>query len=122
MPTPIKCNVILTSVRTRRDNSLGISIETPELDNEAMLVFLRLRGINLDMTLQPLEQAKEPPIEVKAKIDNQTPSQRLRSILYVLFDHEKTTGIIPKDELFDVFYARKIEKIIEWVKTKLPEL
>ena len=87
-----------------------------------MLVFLRLRGINLDMTLQPLEQAKEPPIEVKAKIDNQTPSQRLRSILYVLFDHEKTTGIIPKDELFDVFYARKIEKIIEWVKTKLPEL
>jgi hypothetical protein len=118
---PIKCNVILNSVRTRRDNSLGLSLETPELTNEAMLVFLRLRGINLDMTLEPMEQGAEVPLEVKAEIDAKTPSQRLRAVLYALFAHEKETGKTPKDELFEVFYARKVERIIEWLKTKLPE-
>jgi hypothetical protein len=121
MSKPIKCNVVLTSVRTRRDNSLGLSIETPELDNDAMLVFLRLRGINLDMTLEPMGQELEAPIEVKARRDERSPALRQRNILFVWFKYEQECGRLPKDYNFEVFYAEKIEKNIEYIKTKLPD-
>lgn len=117
---PIKFNCVLNSVRTRRDNSLGLSIETPEMSNEEMLVMLRLRGINLDCQFSPLENELEAPVEVSAAIETKTPSQRIRAVLFALFSHEKETGKIPKDTLFEIFYAQKCERIIEWLKTKLP--
>lgn len=118
---PIKLNVILTGVSTRADGSLGLRIATPEMTAEEAVVLMKLTKINLDMTLEPLGQANETPIEVKGEIDAKTPSQRLRGVLYALFSYEKETGKTPKDELFTVFYERKIEKVIAWIKTKLPE-
>ena len=96
-------------------------METPEMTNEEILVVLRLRGLNLDCTLTPLATELDTPAEVKGEIDSKSPSQRLRGVLFVLFSHEKETGKIANDELFEVFYARRVEKIIEWLKTKLPE-
>lgn len=122
MTQPIGCQAIITSVRTRRDNSLGISIETPELDNQAMLVFLRLRGINLKMILQPLDETEvAPPLEVKSELKQKTYSQRIRATLFCLYSHELETGKLPKGALFETFYAEKCEKFIEFIKSKLPE-
>lgn len=123
MSQPIACQVIINSVRTRQDNSLGLSIETPELTNEAMLVFLRLRGMNLNMILTPLADTQEVvPLEVKTEVSQRTPSQRIRACLFVLFKSRIDSGKLASDTLFEVFYAQKCEQIINWIKLKLPEL
>ena len=114
----IKCNVILNSVRTRRDNSLSLSLETPELTDEHMLVFLKLRNVNLDMTLEILGQT-EAPLEVKSETESKTPSQRIRACLFILWKHETETG--QTKDSFNDFYANRCEKIITWLKTKLPD-
>ena len=121
MSQPIKCNVILNSVRTRRDNSLTLSLETPELTDEHMLVFLKLRNINLDMTLEPLEDSTEAPAEVKSQIKTKTASQRLRAVLFVLFNYEKGSGTVATDALFEPFYEKHMNLLIDFVKRKLPE-
>lgn len=49
------------------------------------------------------------------KTQSRTPSQRLRAVLYRLWEIEKQPG-----EDFDKYYKRKMEEIINWVKRKLP--
>jgi hypothetical protein len=45
-----------------------------------------------------------------------TQSQRLRATLYRLWEVEKYP-----DETFDEYYKEHMEKIINWVKSKLPK-
>lgn len=121
MAKPIKFNAELSGISTRADGSLSLRIGTPELSNEEALVLFRLRGIALDCTLTPLNEELDAPQEVKSAIETKSPSQRLRAVLVAVFAHEKESGKLSKDELFEVFYAKRVEKIIEWLKTKLPE-
>jgi hypothetical protein len=86
-----------------------------------MAVLFKLCRINLQMLLTPLDEPIEAPVEVKGETQSKTPSQRLRAVLFAQFAYEKESGKIPKDELFENFYAKKVEKVIEWVKSKLPE-
>lgn len=95
-------------------------METPELSNDAILVMLRLRGINLNCVLTPLNVALEPEVSVKSEIDTKTPSQRLRNTFYAVFMYYKETGQVLKEELFEPFYNRRMELIIEKVKEELP--
>ena len=116
----IKCNVILNSVRTRRDNSLSLSLETPELTDEHMLVFLKLRNVNLDMTLEVLGQT-EAPMEVKNTIDSKSLSERLRNCIYVWFKSEQEMKRVGPDTSFELFRTQKMEILIDFVKAKLPK-
>jgi hypothetical protein len=121
MAKPIKFNAELSGVSTRSDGSLSLRIGTPELTNEEALVLFRLRGIALDCTLTPLNQELEAPEEVKSEIAIKTPSQRLRSVLFAVFAHEKELGKIGKDEIYDVWYPKQMEKLIDFCKKRLPE-
>lgn len=96
-------------------------IGTPELTNEEALVLFRLRGIALDCTLTPLNEELDAPQEIKAEIDCKTPSQRLRGVLFAVFAHEKETGKLSKDEMFESWYAAQMEKLITFCKKRLPE-
>jgi hypothetical protein len=120
MSKPIQFNAILSGVSTRADGSLTLRISTPEFSAEETTVLLHLCRINLDCTLTPLNQELEAPLEVKAEIESRTPSQRLRGVLFVWWKAELSQGKIPKDTTFEVFYAQKVEHLIEWVKGKLP--
>ena len=92
-------------------------METPEMSNEQILVMLRLRGINLDCELSPLNEELEPPEVVKSEVQTKTASERLRAVLFVLFKNDSGTPT----ETFDSFYSRHMEKLIDFVKAKLPE-
>lgn len=57
----------------------------------------------------------EETVAVDTERDSKTPSQRLRAVLFVWWQSLGAKGN------FDQWYAEKMEKIIDGVKTKLPE-
>lgn len=110
----VTCPVILTSASTRVDGSLGLRFSTPELKPEEKTVFFELLNINLEMTLHPSGQTAAELKEIKSR-DTKTPSQRLRSVLYVLWKETDGTGD------FEDFYRRRMNSIIDRIKEKFPE-
>jgi len=107
----VKVNTIITGIRAKVDGSLGLTISTPELDPKQKVLFMELQNIECETTFTPKGVREE--ITIEGKTDTKTPSQRLRSVLFILWKQTKT------DELFDTWYAKKMEGFIDWVKNKL---
>lgn len=108
----IQTNAIITGIRARVDGSLGITLSTPELNSEEKVAFMELQNINCQTLFQPLEE-KTDLIEVKGETETKTSSQRLRGCIYVLWEQQGKKGE------FEIFYKSYMEKIIDWVKSKL---
>lgn len=109
----ITCPVILDRVSTRSDGSLTLSFSTPELTPDEKLVFLEVAKQNLKLLLQPAEGVTAEMKEVRGQFETRTPSQRLRSILYIYWKQADGTGE------FEQFYRKQIEGIIDAYKIKL---
>lgn len=111
----ITADVILTSASSRADNSLGLRLVTAtELKPEEMTAFIRLRGLVCKMLLQPKEALPEMAfIDVKGQFDDKTPSQRMRSVIYLLWK-QKNEAIE-----FDLFYRQKMDGMIQHLKDQL---
>mgnify|MGYP006943046607 CR=1 FL=1 len=108
----IQTNSIITSIRARVDGSLGITLSTPELNAEEKVAFMELQNINCKTLFQPLEE-KTDLIEVKGETETKTSSQRLKGCIFVLWEQQGKNGE------FEQFYKSYMEKIIDWVKSKL---
>ncbi len=109
----ITCPVILDRVSTRSDGSLTLSFSTPELTPDEKLVFLELQKKNLKMLLQPTDEITTEMKEVRGQFETRTPSQRLRSCLYIYWKQASGQGE------FDDFYRKQMDEIINNIKTKL---
>lgn len=110
----IKANLILTSARTRNDGSLGLQFGTSELQPSEKTAFFELLNQNLAVIIQPITDPVDSIVECKGVLGFKSPSQRLRSVLYVLYQQTK-----PVDTLWEEFYTRKIEAMIERIKSQL---
>lgn len=101
---------------TRKDGSLSIRVSTQELHpNVKLKIFDLLNTFGWFMfkpSEKPIGSEELPDSEVEDK--SKTPSKRLRSVLYVLWESGE------KKVTFDAYYRSKMEQIIEHVKTKLP--
>ena len=113
MPKALTCPVILTSASTRADNSLGLRFATCELSPADMTAFFEIRNLNLKMLLQPVDSEPEALHEVKGDLNEKTPSERLRAVLFVFWKQQGEQG-----EFHD-FYRIHMEKLINFVKAKL---
>lgn len=109
----ITLQVVLGSVRARKDGSLGLTIETPELSPEEKVKVMELQNSTLQAVFIPLDTPDVPDYVVNKEMETKTPSQRLRAALYVM--HQQSNS---KDD-FEVFYKQKMEKFIDAVKEKL---
>jgi len=109
----ITSEVILSSIRTRSDNSVGLSFSTPELASDEVLAFLELRNRNLKMLLQPMDGEAVELKEVKSELDEKTPAQRARAVLFLLWKQQNEAVE------FETFYRQKMNAIIEQLKSKL---
>lgn len=109
----IVTDTILTSLRSRSDGSLGLSFSTPELTAEEKTVWFQLQNRNCRMLLEPQDEEKGPPVEVKGKMDHKTPSQQLRGVLFIFWKQEGASGD------FETFYKAKMHQFVESVKAKL---
>lgn len=112
----ISIDLILTSASTRQDRSLGLRFSTPELGPDEKTAIFELQGQLLKAIFQPADgTAPDALVQVKATLDQKSPSQRLRAVFYLLWKQN--------DEAidFEVFYREEMNKLIEWVKRKLEE-
>lgn len=109
----LTCPVIITSASTRADGSLGLRLATPELKPEEKTAFFELLNQNLKMLLQPNDSEPAELKDIKGEFDTKTPSMRLRATLFVWWKQQGEPGD------FDDWYKRNMEKLIDYVKTKL---
>lgn len=114
----IRVPIILTSLRTRVDKSLGISASLPELPPDEVVQLMEILNINLVALFEPTDfhiteaHQIEPVSRSKAK----TPSQKIRHLLYLCF----TRGIDTLEgENEEDYYLRYTTKIIDRLAAKL---
>lgn len=112
----ISSQIIIGSIGSRKDRSLRISFETPELEPEEQLVWLHLQGKNVKALFEPTEGSEEV-VEVKAEIDQKTASQRLRGVLWRL--QEQKLGRKPLASEFKEYYENWMDVCIERLKEGL---
>lgn len=109
----IQVDGIITSMSSRKDGSMRLSVVTPELTVEEKAEFMRLQGINLDCLFNPMDINDAPKYKVSTEFERKTPSLRLRNTLYVLWEQNGSRGE------FDDFYRHQMEKFINVVKDQL---
>lgn len=112
----IRLEIQLTGFSSRVDGSLGFRGVTPEMAAEEKVALMELQGLLVEALFIPKDEKDAELIEVKGEMDVKTPSQRLRSVLFCFFKEQQKKGL---KEAFDTFYARHLEKLIEYVKTKI---
>lgn len=110
----------ITSVSTKVDGTVKLSVDlAKELPADQMATLFEARKLGVGHFLFSPNEIEEPDIpkeRAEASFEGKTPSQRLHSVLYV-FWRDCTDQATP----FDVWYRRKVEQIIDEVKSKLPE-
>ena len=108
-----KVPAILTGFSSKSDGSSSVRFGTQELSDNDFLTLKKHHGKfgwllfsenEIDLKDLPKEQAEDK---------NKTPSKRLRATLFVLWKQEGEQGD------FDAYYRMKVEKLIDFVKSKL---
>ena len=102
------------------NGGIRVIIDTQEISQEAEVTKLfRLKSFGVGwFCFKNKEIVAEdiPAYDPKGFEEEKTPSQRLRSVLYVYFKEVKKG----KDSDFDGFYRNVFEQLIENYKAKLP--
>jgi len=116
MKKSIGCNIIITSLRSKVDKSLGVSFVTPELSSIEKVAMMDLQGINTNAIFTPLDEPTNGKIKITKDITTKTQAERIRAVLFVWW---KQLGVeVP----FDEFYRQETEKYIDEIKLKLVEV
>jgi hypothetical protein len=110
-------SAILDGVKTLKNNTLRIGIETQDINNfkpEELAELFRLNDKHVWVGIKETPIAVED-VEIKEPIDkgDKTPAQRLRSVIYILWEKEGKKGD------YETYYKGKMEKLIDWIKDKL---
>ena len=106
-------------IKTMADKGVRIFVDTRELSNEDKSKLFGLQGeriwVAFAKTTLRVDDLNIKEVE-KEFLTDKTPSQRLRSVLYVYWQ-----DCTDQQEPFETFYKAHMEKFIDIVKNKLPE-
>lgn len=108
--------VQLNPISRRKDKSVKLSFETRELNTEETLTLMSMEGLEMWCGLAPNQNEIEIPDE-RAEVDEKSPSERLRNVLYVFYKQEVEAGRYVG--IFENFKREHMEKLIEFIKRKL---
>lgn len=103
---------IITSIRSKTDRSISYTVSSPELQSNEKALFFDIQNLNVNITIEPLEEQTEV-YTVDKDLEQKSPSKRLQAVLFILWKQEQP------EEDFDTFYKTQMEKIIEHFKNKL---
>ena len=104
---------ILTRASSMVDGGLSLGLHTKELTAEEKVKIMDFHN-QAGWLVFSANEVKDEDIPVQdAEMGGKTPSQRLRAVLYIMFDQAGAVGD------FDTFYKNKMEAIIEHYKEKL---
>lgn len=112
----ISTPAIIEGLSARKDRSLGLRVTTPELTPEEKALFFELQGVNIDIVITPKDEPNPEDYKIEVSdIDTKSPSQRMRSVLFILWKQDNE-GLE-----FAEYYRRHMEKLIEYLKAKIKE-
>lgn len=77
----ISSPLIITSIRSRKDSSLGISFETPELSSAEKVAFMEMQGINLQGLFEPTDYRSTETLKVEKDPESKSQSQTVTGLL-----------------------------------------
>jgi len=113
----LKVPSTIGKIETMVDRGLKVAVYTQELTTEDKALVLELQNklgwfVFSEAELEPEDLIELPKIKVQFRTEK-TPSERLRAVLYVLWDSQsiKTS--------FDEFYKRYMENLIDKIKEKI---
>lgn len=109
----IKTQVHVSRISSRADGSIGISMVTPELTTNEKALFFELHNVNCTMALEPLDTPDIPELKIDKDVENKTQSERIRSVLYLLWRQEGEQGD------FKTYYYNTTEKWIDKLKERI---
>ena len=113
----LQLEVQIQKVQTLLDKGLKVDVITQELGPGDSAKLLGLKGKTGWMVFKATKITQEEvinlPDEAKEFKTDKTASQRLRAVIYRLW--EQTS----KEETFDAFYRRHLEKLIDQYKERL---
>lgn len=104
--------------RLRKDGSASLSFDTRELNAEEYLMIMGFRNSEGWLCFAPNQGEIEIP-EERAELDEKTPSERLRNVLYVYYQQETDKGNFVG--MYESFRREKMEQIIQFIKNKLDQ-
>lgn len=109
--TPVKLPVIVTSLSTKMDGSVKITLETREFSGQDSAKLFELRGTEGWAIFSPNEIKDEdvtlPTDTADAGVGSKTPSKRLRDRMFVFFK-EVVHGEAAD---FDLWYSRELDRL-----------
>lgn len=108
----------LTSYRQKADRSMTLSFSTREYSPDEIQPIAELFQSDGWLLFKPDSPFSEEELPKNdSGIESKTPSQRMRSVLFVWWKQKNDAGETNLD--FDAFYRAKMERIIDQVKEKL---
>ena len=108
---------IINPPTIRKDGSVSLKFDSRELSAEEYMIIMGFRNTEGWLAFQPNEAGIPELPKSSAEIDEKTPSERLRAVMFVWYKQEsdKTKFV----GTFEAFRREKMEKIIDGVKSKL---
>lgn len=115
----VTINGQLEKISSRRDSTLKIEIGTQEMGGDKKAEVGELHSMQNRLIKVYISDDNIISNEIKEALDEadvfgeKTPSQRLRHVLYRLWEHEGS------EESFNDFYVDRMEKLINNIKDRL---
>ena len=109
----IKLEAIFTGFSSRVDGSLSFRGSTPELTVPEKVAMMSLQGLLTEVLIYPKEEKNVDVVEVATGLEHKTPSARMRAVLFLLWKEARI------DEPFEIYYLKRMNSLIEWLKSKL---
>lgn len=108
-------SAIIGSITAKsKNNGVSFRVSTPELSRDELGVVFDLQDQIVDLLIQPKDDPFALITEVKSEVDAKTPSQRIRSVLFVLWKQNQEGH-----DQFSTYYLKKMDAIIDHLKEKI---
>ncbi len=116
MSRPVKLPAIFSGIQSKVDGSYKLTFNTRELAGDDAAVLLGMANKEAWVLVAPddsLDAVDVPKARPDAGTGQKTPGQRLRAVLFILWQQSGKPGD------FEDFYRQKLERLIEQYKAKL---
>lgn len=124
-------NALVSSYKGLVAGGMNLTLETNELDPDKMAalvathrkpvkIMLQAGDIDEGFTDADLEEFKNANMDEYDEVKGKSQSQRLRGVLYILFEQDKQKNETGGDQFHD-YYKRTLEEIITHYKSKIDE-
>ena len=116
----IKTQAVIEGIRAKKDRSISMTVSTPELSPNEKALFFELQNLNIELTIEPKDHDGAEDYKVDKELDEKSPSQRLRSVLFIIWNQQSDKE--KKNQDFNDYYRFRMENLIIKLKGEISEL